>query len=385
MGDTLTNANASSLDVVEEFFGQELSHAHLSALKEAPEEQIGELFERLHNGWVDWFGNRFDKGLTPDKHYFLGENISSVEPLPMSKYKQLALYFPSIATRDPLEAKLNTHVQVARAIGQIWPGQLRGDLISGVEALMEIAPLVRAGAIDIVPASQAGMTAGVQDVARREVQSERTSGDDEDDFAGVFGLATGLCKMMAYWPVASTETLWKRLDLGGKQFVRELARCNIPITQAVATFNVPSVSRIELSDLLRLRANDEAFSDFRETFGVAIREAMDQGLKHGQKYAEDALRDRLKPHEARCNDRPTSAFDGMLLPGAAALMVGGLSWILATGDNPMSSWDNVEKLLLNTSSPGIAWLILRVLQQRHTAADPRRAIYSALIDRVDGS
>lgn len=381
----MANANASSLDVIEEFFGQELSQAHLSVLKEAPEEQIGELFDRLNNGWVDWFDHRFDKGLAPDKHYFLGENISSVEPLPMTRYKQLALYFPSIATRDPLEAKLNIHVQVAQAIGQIWPGQLRGDLISGLEALMEIAPLIRAGAIDIVPAGQAGMSEGVQDVARREVKSERTSGDDENDFAGAFGFATGLCRMLAYWPVASTEPFWKRLDLGGKQFATELAHCNIPITQAVASFNVPSVSRIELSDLLRLRANDEAFSDFRETFGVAIREAMDQGVKHGQKYAEEALRDRLKPHEARCNDRPTSMFDGMLLPGAAALMVGGLSWILATGDKPMSGLDNVKNLLVNASAPGIAWLILTLLQQRRTAADPRGAIYSALIDRVDGS
>lgn len=378
MGD----ATVSSLDVVQNFFGQELCEAHLSALKGAPDEQIDDLFVRLNDAWVEWFERRFDKGLTPDKHYFLGEPRDALEPVALNKYKQLALYFPSIATRDPLEAKLLTHLHGAQTDGSRLRDELRRDLLLGIESLMQVAPLVRAGAIELIPAGQVVMSHGVQEVAQREVRSERFSAGAVDDVVEEFALATGLCSKTAYWPVASTDRLWTRLHSGGKNAVSELANCNISISQAVAGFDVPSVTRIELPDLLRLRANEVAFSDFRETFGVAIREAMDENLAHGQKYAEEVLRDRLKVHEARCNERATSAFDGMLLPGAAALMVGGLAWVLATGDNPMGSWDNFEKLLLNTSAPGIAWLVLRVLQQRHRPTDPRQAVYAALVDRV---
>jgi len=82
----------SSLDVVEQFFGEPLSEEHIGALKDTPDEQVIDLFGRFNDAWIGWFDDRFDKGLTPDQHYFVGEARSEVEPLPLEKYKQLALY-----------------------------------------------------------------------------------------------------------------------------------------------------------------------------------------------------------------------------------------------------------------------------------------------------
>jgi hypothetical protein len=373
--------NPSSLDVVERFFGESLSQEHVQALEGAPDEQVVDLFERLNDGWLAWFDERFDKGLDPDRHYFLGEADSEVEPLPLEKYKQLALYFPVIATPDPIEALLGSHVLTAQLIGQVTPEAVRADMRVGLARLVQIAPLVRAGAISLVPTVQVLLSEGVQGVARREIEARGS--EPEDRTTEAFALATGVCSMAAYWPVASTEPLWRRLQAGGQCLARELGRCNLPVAQAVAEFDVPSIRGLPMRDLLGLRANEASFAEFREAFGVAVRESLDQSRTHGAGFGEQFFRDRLMPHLERCNAtaKGTSAFDGMLLPAGAALAVGGLAWLFSTGDNPLASVDNLEKALINTVSPGAAWMAMSFVQRLVAGRHPGRAVYSALLDR----
>lgn len=370
----------TSLDVVEKFFGEPLNEEHTKALAGAPEEQVIELFGRLNDAWVAWFEERFDKGLTPDQHYFVGEARSEAEPLPLEKYKQLALYFPVIATPDPLEAPIGSHLVTAQIIGQVIPESLRDDMLIGLTRLVEIAPLVRAHAVALVPTVQVGLSEGVQGIARREI--EVNGSDASNQATKALALATGVCSMAAYWPVASTEWLWKQLQTGGEYLARELGRCNLPVAQAVAEFDVPSVKRLQMRDLLSLRANEAAFADFREAFGVAIRESLDQSRVHGRSFGEQLFRDRLKPHQERCNAtaRGASAFDGMLMPAGAAFAVGGLSWLFSTGDNPLASIDNLEKALINVVAPGTAWLAMGQVQRLVSKRHPGRAVYSALVD-----
>ena len=373
----------SSLDVVERFFGEPLSEEHIGALKDTPDEQIIDLFGRFNDAWIGWFDDRFDKGLTPDQHYFVGEARSEVEPLPLEKYKQLALYFPVIATPDPMEARLGSHVLTAQMTQQVLTASVRDDMLIGLTRLAQIAPLVRAQAVSLVPTVQVLLSEGVQGVARREIHA--SGSESADPTTESFALATGVCSMAAYWPVASTGPLWRRLQAGGTHLAEQLGKCNLPIAQAVAEFDVPSVSRLQMRDLLKLRANEASFADFREAFGVAMRESLDQSRVHGPDFGKQFFRDRLRPHQERCNATAegTSAFDGMLLPAGAAFAVGGLSWLLATVDNPFASFDNLEKALINVVAPGAAWLAMGQLQRLIAKRRPGNAVYSALVDRCE--
>lgn len=370
------DVNRISLEVCEQFFGESLTDEHVSALETAPEEQLVELFSRLNDGWVAWFDRRFDKNLAPDQHYFLGETLNEVEPIPLEKYKQLALYFPSIATPDPLEAPLWSHVQMARLLGEVMTNDLRADMVQGLKRLVQIAPLVNSGAVDLVPAVQVRLSEGVQDIARQWLEGDAPPME-------AFALAMGVCSMAAYWPVASNSKLWDLLRSGAQTLSDELGLCNVSVAQAVAEFDVPSVSRLTVAQLIELRANEAAFADFRGAFGVAIREALDQSRVHGVSYGREVLLERLTPHQDRCNRsaKNTGIYDGMLLPAGAAFAVGGLSWLFSTGDDQLTKFENLSKVLINVGAPGAAWLLMGRLQRLISARDPGLAVYSALINR----
>lgn len=373
----------SSLDVVRKFFGEDLNASHIDAVRGMPDEQVIELFARLNDHWVEWFANRFDKNIEPDRHYYVGEHVSAVDLLPLNTYKQLALYFPRIAVRDPLEAGLSTHCTTAQLFGQVLPAPLRADLLEGLTLLEQIAPLVRAGALDLVPTAQTNMTEGVQNLARQELDAAAAWGDKLSE---EFAVVNGVCSMCGYWPVASTEMLWQRMDTGWRRLARELTSCHLPVVRAVATFNVPSVSRLAVADLIKLRADDAAFAAFREDFGVAMREALGPAAAGDEAFATEILNSRLRDKQDRCNQaaKRTSAFDGLILPACAALAVGGLTWAVG-GVNPFSSLAQLQALLINAGAPGAAWYLADQWQRHGRTPDPRIAVYSALIDRAPAS
>lgn len=378
----------TSIDVVEKFFGGPLDEELFSLVAQAPDDQFVELVDLLSESWNRWLDLRIKADAMPDGHYFIGETHSGLEPLPLEKYKQLVMYFPSIAAPDPLEAPLATHVLMAQVFPQVLSQALRQDFLKGLRRLMEVTPLVRTGAIELVPALQARLSDGVQEKARNTVaalgtRAAQPSVDESVESLDDFVWATGLCTLAGYWPVAASDALWARLRQDGQWLATELTRMHSPVEEAVAVFDLPSVSRVPTEDLLRLRANEAAFADFRDAFGVAMREAADQGRVHGDHFAVQLLRDRLMPHQARCEGvaKGTSAFDGLMLPAGAALSAGGLAWALATGDDPMLGFENVKKLLIGMAAPGIAWLSMREAQRRFSKRDPALSIYSALIDK----
>lgn len=379
----------TSIDVVEKFFDGMLNQELFDLIAQAPDDQIVELVHQLSEAWNEWFEVRFDAGAKPVSHYFVGETHSGLEPLPLEKFKQLVMYFPSIATPDPMEASLGTHLQMAQLRGLGFTNTLRQELLKGLERLVEVAPLVRIGAIELVPALQARLSEGVQTRARSTLAALSASAaepsiDDSVESLHGYLFATGICTLAGYWPVAASEALWARLRRDAQWLSSELTLMHSPVEEAVAVFDLPSVSRVPTKDLVSLRANETAFADFRDAFGVAMREAADQGRVHGRHFAGEVLRDRLKPHQARCEGvaKQTGAFDGLMLPAGAALTAGGLAWALATGDDPMLGIENVKKLLIGTAAPGIAWLSMREAQRRLSTRDPALAIYSALIDKV---
>lgn len=377
-----TSPTANSLVELERFFGEELSQEHVDALASAPEDQLIDLFSRLADCWTNWFDERFDKGRPPDGHYFVGERFSSVAPLPAHVFKQLALYFPSIATPDPVEACVGAHVELAKFLGTVPPTKLRADMKTGVKALLEVAPLVRAGAVQLVPSMQAGLTTGVQEVARKEVGAEEARGNTVSKADEDFAVATGLCSMAAFWPVVSSEFFWEKLRKGGLNLEQELARCNMPIARAVAEFEVPNVSQVAVGDVLRLRGNEQCFADFRSAFGVAVLEALDQSVRHGSEAGHLCLVERLKVHQDRCNAaaKGTSAFDGVMLPAASVLAAGGVAYYL----DPVGGAQLLQRakdLLIGVAAPGASWIVMDLLQRIGRGVDPSRAIYSALLDK----
>lgn len=369
----------TSLDVIENFFGEALLEEHVAALQTAPEEQILELFSRLNDGWVAWFDERFDKGLTPDQHYFLGEGRDSTTILPLEKYKQLSLYFPVIAVPDPLEVVIDKHLLLAKTLGLVTLDSLRHDLTLGATRLMQIAPLVRAQAVALVPSAQIAATEGVQSIARNRCSVHDSSGLDPE--VEVLAVAEGICSMAAYWPLASTDWLWGRLRSGGDLLAQELAQCNVAVAQAVAEFDVPSARRLNIRDILALRANEEAFAEFRQAFGLAMRESLDQSRLHGSSLGEQYFRDRLRPHQERCNAlaKTSGAFDGALIPAGAAFAMGGLSWLLI-GDNPLATPEKEMTLLIAATATPATWFVADRVRRLVSGKHPGSAVYAALVD-----
>ncbi|SDQ73191.1 hypothetical protein [Paraburkholderia tuberum] len=377
----------SSLDVIESFTGEPLDDAIATQLSTGPEQHIIDLVLRLDKFWDAWLTAQAAPDHSPEMFYFLAGSQYETQILPVSYYKRSALYFPTIAMPDPVEVAIAVPMFAWAATDMVDATALREGFAQGVRMLVEIAPLIRAGAVEMVPSTHASLSRRAQAIAR---ETSRIAVEDEKDIQSAsyfelqqYACATGVCTACAYWPLASSRRLWERLDAGADDLAKR-TRGDVTVEKAVAQFDLPSTALVPLNQLLLVRADEQSFSDFREAIGVAFVEAARVATQDGAEYAVKYVREQLELRRAQCETaaRRINALDGLLLPTGAILTAAGLSWAL--GFSPIKGAPELTKLATDALAPGAAWLAARLFQElspKVKQACAAAAVYGALVEK----
>ena len=293
--------------------------------------------------------------------------------------------------RSLLEGVVGAEMTAWSLFNAVMPDRLQNLMVSGLRRLLPIVPLVRAGALELVPATDAAMSDLVQEIARQEVAAAPAEEQDPKNPAFLdmteYAMSTGLCTSLFYWPIAGSAGIWNRLNGAAGKFAAHFKSKDIAFQRAVAQFDVPSVARVPLSDLLRVRADNQSFADLRRGIGVALVDAQQAAEKDGAYFAAQLFRDRLETLRTRCEQsvRKTSVLDGSLLPTGAVLATAFFSFCL--GVNPVSGPNGNVELISAAAAPSVAWLVTRLRQQfnkRSGLFEAASAIYGAMLDSTDG-
>jgi len=377
----------SSLNVFEQFMGEPLAADTLKRLLEAPDDHIACFGHALSEGWDGWLTDRFGSDQPPNDPLFLQSEfhhgVTSI--ITEATCKRLALYFDRIVVADPVEVAVATRMMAWSMTDLIDLEAYRQELRVGFSSLLNIAPLLRSGAITIAPLAQGGLRPEVQDYARRElagINSLATAWTPDE--AEEFALGSALCVRTLHWPVAGSERLWHRLRSTPK-ILQGCEPKSDALAQAVAEFQVPSVSNVPMDDLLALRSGEASFTEFREAYGTAMLEAAGLARREGNAAAQALLRDRLQIHSDRCvaTARRISALDGLIMPTGALLGAACVSYSLGALPTSMSE---LTKLGTDLVAPGALWLVVRLLQALRSAgsgSDAAAAVYGALLERPE--
>lgn len=191
----------NAIDIVEEYFGDELTAKTAARIGEAPPDHIIPLVERLDAHYERWFSDHTapEQGTT--------ENISNsyfycLEPFPpeqdgraiANRYKKFLLYFPRFAVPDPLADVFYPPLLVAHALMMFpdqagrgtfhWDDRLQGDFREAIRLLAEIAPAVKRQDLRLVPNPYLLFHELIQNAAKSELDAMNT-GEGENYYRSI--------------------------------------------------------------------------------------------------------------------------------------------------------------------------------------------------------
>jgi hypothetical protein len=319
-----------SLQIIENFCGQDLDAELVQRLASGPQEHIVSVVaEHLTEPWYDWYDKALqdDSGLD-DFHFTASDRWGSdTGIMPASEYKKLALYYPKIGIPDPLAWILRAQVEVATLVGSVDREKLQENFTVGLGVLAEIAPLIKMGAFKLIPHLFAGLHPKLQAVARTELEKadpkDRIPGSERGFLASEYAIMSAMAGTLGSNPVASNLRIWNEMQKG----VAELAKRSDPVSLAVqhafVKFDIPGVTALPMNDLVALRRDSRAFGEFREKLGSTIIQA-DTAASESPEIFQNVVRDHLESARSQCEHeaRTSSALEAFVLPTSAGFLVG---------------------------------------------------------------
>jgi hypothetical protein len=158
----------NAIDIVEEYFGDDLTDETAEKIAAAPPDHIVPLVEKLDDHYGRWFAeqNADEEGAVGSD---TGNYFYCVEPFPpegdgraiASRYKNFLLYFRRLAVPDPLADifyppilvahLLNIFPDQARRGSFPWDARLQDDFRDAIRLLAEIAPAVKRQDLKLLP------------------------------------------------------------------------------------------------------------------------------------------------------------------------------------------------------------------------------------------
>jgi hypothetical protein len=187
----------NAIDVIEEYFGDELTNKTAARISEAPPDHIVPLVEKLDAHYEQWFADHTapEQGTTENtsNNYFY-----CLEPFPpdqdghaiADRYKKYLLYFPRFAVPDPLADVFYPSLLIAHALSMFpvqagrgtfpWDDRLQGDFREAIRLLAEIAPAVKRQDLRLVPNPYLLFHELIQNAAQSELDT--LSAADRDNY-----------------------------------------------------------------------------------------------------------------------------------------------------------------------------------------------------------
>lgn len=376
--------NESSLDVVEAFLGEKLSPEGIRSLAQAPVDQIIHLAFMFDSAWDQWRSARLSHQSEPDNPLYLADSFRKESILQKKHYNRLALYFEKIGVPDPVDAAISARLIHWAATSKIHPEDLRLEMISGVERLLDIAPFVRAGVMILVPYNQLIACSEVQALACKSYTEFEVQKFDPDTYQGLvsrtyYGV-TAASAAASFWPLTGTPELAERMSRETAALQQKIKGQDIVMQHAVARFDLPSASKVPVDDLLRLRASEDAFSEFRRKFGLAMTQAVHISERDGIFVAQEYLKDQLRPASEACVKAAMTigSTEGFLVPAGSELTATSILW--------MANLPVDRTFLTTIAGLGIGWLGYSLLQRMSRSNKDARsaaAVYGALLEKSE--
>jgi hypothetical protein len=374
----------SSLDVIESFLGEKLTPEGIRSLAQAPEDQIIHLAYMFDSAWDKWRSTHLSYRSEPDNPLYLADSYRKESVLQKKHYNRLALYFEKIGVPDPVDASISARLMLWAATSMVHPEDLRLEMIRGVERLLDIAPFVRSGAMILVPYDQLITYGEVQALADKSYTEFELQKFDPHTPQGLvartyYGV-TAVAAAASFWPLTGTPELAERMNRETAALQQKVKSKDIVMQHAVARFDLPSALKVPIDDLLRLRASEEAFSEFRRKFGLAMTQAIPIYERDGDFVAQEYLKDQLKPASEACVKaaKTISSTEGFLVPTGSELTATSILWMAKLP---------VDKTFLATiAGLGIGWLGYSLLQRMSRSNKDARsaaAVYGALLEKSE--
>jgi hypothetical protein len=385
------------LQIIENFCGEPLDAELAQRLGSAPSDQLIALVEKLSPYWYDWYDDALADDSDGDNFHFMASDHWNADSriMPAAEYKKLALYYPKIGIPDPLAWTLKSQIDAAALIGAVDTGNLQRNVIEGLAVLAEIAPLVRMGALKLIPHLFASLHPKLQDVARTELEREdpadRIPGTARSFIASEYAVLSAMAGTLGVNPVAGSPRMWNELRKGVDALAKRSDPVSMEVQHAFVNFDVPGVAALPMHDLVALRRDSEAFGEFRLKLASAVTSA-DQLAHEKQELFELHLHDHLESARARCEHeaRTSTALDAFVLPTAAGLTVGAVTIAAKYSLLSKIPEDPSDALiaLASVGAPGAAWLLASLarclLPSRKHAANLAR-VYGAITEGIRDS
>lgn len=289
-----------SVEAIENFIGEELTADWVQSLAEAPFDQIIALLDALSPVYYDWLENKIaafkSNGDSKRK-----QTYHCVDPYPrelsweqwLIRFKQLLLYYPSITIPDPLAEALWPYFTQAAVLGSVSvnEAELRHKLKEAVGILLKLRPFVKNHGFVLLPSPFVLDYEIVQTRTREEIRMlvgeqketyyrnlyEIAEQEYETDKGGTELLVGGVkvwgqvCALLDLTPIAANGLVQDILKREyGISNLRRAASAENRVSQALMQFEVPKLSKVELSDILSLRKNEDAFREWRVAFGQVL-------------------------------------------------------------------------------------------------------------------
>jgi hypothetical protein len=179
----------NTIDVIEEYFGDELTEKTAKKIGAAPPDHIVPLVEKLDEHYERWFAAQQDANEQSAAATDTGNYFYCMEPFPpegngraiASRYKKFLLYFPRLAIPDPIADVLYPPIIVAHVLNifpdQVrrgsfpWDARLQEDFRDAVQLLAEIAPAVKRQDLRLLPNPYLIFSELVQKAAQSELDA----------------------------------------------------------------------------------------------------------------------------------------------------------------------------------------------------------------------
>jgi hypothetical protein len=411
-----------SLNVIEKFFGEPLSEEVINRCEEMPKYQFKELYRQLDGFYRNWYHRRILGTASPavdepSLPAFMPVGSYGIEqPTWRAEFehwlKCSLLYFPGrLEIPDPIGTYVPNYdlSNLFHRSPSDWElGLARDEILQGLPTLLTLKPLIDNGSISTIPKISVEILSndsinmilnninienlpsyGPVDIRDRLIELEQMRDhahsshiDELDKFlmrpwdVTACWLWIGLC--LDNSPVAADTDALATLDrdfrLNSSQVVQDRRTA-----QLISRFQIPGADNAKLADVVRMRMNEEAFYEFRNSFDRilhAVTEANPRTdlafSREFQRHAYDELASQ-RAHVAR--DIKGSDFLRQMLSGLFLLGAAGVE-AAVTHDAPVGT-------LLGGAAAGGGWLIpylIRRSKDRKTS-ELTRAFYSSLIRR----
>ena len=347
----------NSIDVVEQWFGQEIHGALPTVITKMPDNQLTELWSELADSYYAWDGAWLAEAQEgPSLLHFAGreEHETGSEGW-LNAIKSASLYFDGLIFRDPLAERLHSVTEVAGLLGEASRETVVRDLVGGIRELETIRPLVRTGAIRIAPRTFLGLLPDVQELARMHLGEKPAHFEREDGFVDTepaeFASVSALCAKFGFEPIAGSKDGLRILQNGIKRFPEVAEKQGLGVRDGFKSLSIPNVNRVPLEEIIRLRANSDGFARVRREIKRAMRVA-EASLAHNEPF-EIAFAEELRDVQERLAEEigRSKALQELVVPLGASVGMGMFGLLFGSLEP-----DRVAAALASSAAPGVAWI-----------------------------